>query len=225
MFFLALLRTAAVLLQHTWPSRLSTCGRHVTTAAAEPRCKLLCDSHRQCFCVIYQVYDVFAFCMYQVCVRGVCAVTKSKPKSVRRSSTAAAQPQEPYLKLLPLCQQLRCICVVGGQQEIEPRQQQFHVQCDNQTHIVGPHTRHTKHTAVAKAVARVWSRFLTIFVFVKNGPHTTYDAPGILRSIKLTPSRTGTLHYTRIYIVIHSTPESGEQRRRPAPPAWSPAAR
>ena len=42
------------------------------------------------------------------------------------------------------------VCVVGVQQEREPRQY-FHVQCNNQTHIIGPHIRYANHIAVAKA--------------------------------------------------------------------------
>ena len=80
--------------------------------------------------------------------------------------------QEPRFKLLSLCQQSRrCMCAVGAQYEIEPLQQQFHVQCNNQTHTVGPHTRYMKHTTVAKAVAQFLSRFLTFFVLVRNGSH------------------------------------------------------
>ena len=44
--------------------------------------------------------------------------------------------------------------VAGAQQEVEPRQH-VHVQW-RQTHNVGPHTRDTKHTAVAKAVAHTY---------------------------------------------------------------------
>ena len=43
------------------------------------------------------------------------------------------------------------VCVIGAQQEIEPRQH-FHVQRNNQTHNAGPHTVYTKHAAVPKAV-------------------------------------------------------------------------
>ena len=47
------------------------------------------------------------------------------------------------------------MCVVGKQQEIEPRQH-VHVQCTDQAHIVGLRTRYTKKTAAAKAVARTY---------------------------------------------------------------------
>ena len=46
------------------------------------------------------------------------------------------------------------VCVVGAQQEIEPRQH-FHAQCNDQTRIVGPHTRYAKLTAAAEAVHKV----------------------------------------------------------------------
>ena len=42
------------------------------------------------------------------------------------------------------------VCVIGAQREIEPRQP-FHIQCTNQSHIIQPHTKYTKHTAAAKS--------------------------------------------------------------------------
>ena len=109
------------------------------------------------------------------------------------------------------------VCVVGAQQEIEPRQQS-HDQCNNHTHMVIPHTRYTKHTAVAKVVVHISSRFLALLAFIRNGPHAcqvslgrlcvpalihiigpnTYHWEGCVfplsdlrrpRAIKLTPSR------------------------------------
>ena len=71
------------------------------------------------------------------------------------------------------------VCVVGAQQEIEPRQQS-HDQCNNHTHMVIPHTRYTKHTAVAKVVVHISSRFLALLAFVRNGPHACQVSLGRL---------------------------------------------
>ena len=61
-----------------------------------------------------------------------------------------------------LCASSHGVRVCGcAQREIEPRQQQFHVQCNNQTHRVGPHTRYTKHTAGTKAVAQLKNKNLS----------------------------------------------------------------
>ena len=39
-----------------------------------------------------------------------------------------------------LCASNHGVCVVGAQEEIEPRRYHFHAQCNNQRHIIGPHT-------------------------------------------------------------------------------------
>ena len=96
------------------------------------------------------------------------------------------------------------VCVVGEQQEIEPRKQnKFRVQCNSQTHIVGPHTMHAKHTpASAKAVAHFLSRFLICFVIGRNDPHEHYWEGCVLssrlpRGIELNPLRRRTLYHIR----------------------------
>ena len=66
----------------------------------------------------------------------------------RSSSTTAAVSQA--LAVVPVVTVYAC--VVGSQHEIAPRQH-FHVQCKDQTHVVGSQTRYTKHTAAAKAAA------------------------------------------------------------------------
>ena len=78
---------------------------------------------------------------------------KSSTQQYSSGGTAAVVQRQPRSKLSPLCQSSQCYVRMAGaqQQEIEPRQRQ-HVQRNNQTHIVGPHTRYTKHTAAAKSV-------------------------------------------------------------------------
>ena len=53
--------------------------------------------------------------------------------------------------------------VVGPQQAVVPRQH-FHVQGSNRAHIVGPHTRYTKHhrETVAKAIPHtiLWNTYV-----------------------------------------------------------------
>ena len=68
-------------------------------------------------------------------MRGVCAVKKSVYKNSRHSSSTAAAVSQVLLAFVPVAAVYAC--VVGAQQEIEPRQQ-YHVRCSNQTHIVGP---------------------------------------------------------------------------------------
>ena len=66
------------------------------------------------------------------------------------------------------------VCLIDAQQqEVKPRQH-LHVQCNNETHVVGPHTRYTKHTAAAakKAVAHTYHRNACSL-------RSTYGAPGI----------------------------------------------
>ena len=109
---------------------------------------LLCDSHRW-RCCAYEY--VVRFCTYHVCVRGMYAVTKMY--------TAATQRQQYNVSLVSSsCNVLVVtvyVCLVGAQQEIEPRQN-FHGQRNNRTHIVGPYTRYTKNTAVAKVAAHTY---------------------------------------------------------------------
>ena len=65
------------------------------------------------------------------------------------------------------------MCVDGAQQEIEPRQP-LHVRRSTIKHTsLEPHTRYTKHTAVAKAVARAynWNAYVP--------PFRLEDAPGM----------------------------------------------
>ena len=86
---------------------------------------------------------------------GESAVTKSVCKSI----TAAAQQQRPCFKLLPCFVPVVAVyaCLVGVQQEIEPRRQQLHVHCNNQTHLVGSHTRyvHEAISTIAKSVVDI----------------------------------------------------------------------
>ena len=113
---------------------------------------------------------------HQLCVRGVCAVTKS----TYSSSTAAAQrtPAVFYaLAFVPVV----TVYVSGSQQKIESRRQ-FHVQCNNHTHIAGLHTRYTKHAAVAKPVALQKIETPTFPLLNLRRP----------RGIKSTPSPSGT---------------------------------
>ena len=120
---------------HLWHSRCC-CSRAVSP--------LLCDSHGRRLCV-------------RVCVRlcvstSLCDYTRTQ-KTIKRavedfffeqaaqsrgdeigtvcssssSNTTAAVPWQPCFKFLPSCQQSRCVCVVGAQKVIEPRQR-VHVQ-------------------------------------------------------------------------------------------------
>ena len=104
--------------QYLWRSRYY-CSRDVRF--------LLCGSHRRCLCV----------CVF-VCTRYVCVACVLSRKLLNRSSTTAAvQLREPCFKLSPLGQHesrtvYKYLCVVGAQQEIEPRQQQFYVQRNTQ---------------------------------------------------------------------------------------------
>ena len=124
------------------------------------------------------------FSMYQVCVHDVCAVVTKSAQEQHSSSTTVGTVFQ-ALAFVPVA--MVNVSVVGEQQEIEP-QQQFHVQCNNQTYIVGPNIRYTKHTAVAKAVAYFSSRFLTFVFSLRTAlympferlrsPFSTSDVPG-----------------------------------------------
>ena len=57
-------------------------------------------------------------------------------------------------------------CTVGAQQQEIELRQYFRALCNNQTHIVGPHTRYTKHTAAAKTIAHSYRRNACV-------PHTS----------------------------------------------------
>ena len=131
-------------------------SRYNSSRAVSP---LLCDRHRRrlcvCTCMLLYVPPMYE---WSVC----CQEQKTTKKSGGLwFSKAAAQPcslkiivqqqyrtaaqWQPCFKLSPFCQQSHAyVCVVGAQQEIEPRQH-FHVQCSDKAHIVGPHTRPTKH--------------------------------------------------------------------------------
>ena len=93
------------------------------------------------------------FCMYQVCLRELYVLPHNQ-------YTAAAQQQyngsrASRSSLCASMSRCMCVCVVGAQQEIEPRQH-CHIQCNNRKQFVGPHTRYTKHTAIAKSVAHTY---------------------------------------------------------------------
>ena len=109
-------------------------------------------------------------------VRGMCAAAR-----IQQQDSRAAGQRQPCFKLFCVCA-VAMVCVVGAQQEVEARQH-FHVQCTNQTHIVGPHTRYTKHTAVAKAGAHTnrWNALFPLFDLRRP------------RDIKTTPSQRGML--------------------------------
>ena len=90
------------------------------------------------------------FCTYQICVRGVYAVTIS----VHGSSTAAVQHQPCSSSCL--CASSHGVYVGGWCPDCRiSNHDNIYILTSNATtkHIVGPHTRHTKHTAVATAVA------------------------------------------------------------------------
>ena len=75
-----------------------------------------------------------------------------------RNTTISSRPTAAVFQTLVLVPVVTVyVSVVGAQQDIETRRY-LHVQCNNQTHIVGPHTRYMKHAAVAKAVARTCHR-------------------------------------------------------------------
>ena len=157
-----------LLLHHTWPSRLSTCGSHGTTAVSS----LLRDSHRRCFCACMFV----RFYEYQVCVRRVCAVTKS----VYRSSTAAVQRQ-PCLKLLPLCQ-CHGVCVL-----VHSRRSHHDIFTSNA--IINTYRRSSRqvHEAYSRSSSSSCISFERLCF-----PFSTCDAPGI--SSQPQPEG-GTLYY------------------------------
>ena len=123
-----------------------------------------------------------------VCVRGVCAVTKS----VHSSSTAAAVQRHAVLQALASVPMPRCsLRVLGAQQKIELRQH-FHVQFNSsQTHIVGSHIRYTKHATVAKVAAHTCTQHLNAYSMF---PLLDLRRPGDMKDIKLTQLRRGTLH-------------------------------
>ena len=119
---------------------------------------LLCESHRQCF----SACGCAGLSVYRVCTSGVRVVTKrlikavhfffrQQPLMLAATKSVKQQQQQQYNQRQP-CFKLLCLCVVVAQLEIEPRQH-FHVQRNDQIHIVRPHNRHTKHTAAARAVA------------------------------------------------------------------------
>ena len=116
-------------------------SRHKSSSAV---ISLLCDSHRRCFCV----YVYVRFCMH----------LDAWSVLPQNQYTAAARQQQynaSHVQAFAFVQYSRCMCVVDEQQDTKPRQH-FLVQCNNQTHTVGPQTRYTKHTAVAKAVAHTY---------------------------------------------------------------------
>ena len=111
-------------------------------------------------CALLYVPDVRA---WSVC----CYIINMQQQNSSSSSMTPAVFQA--LVLLPVV--TLYVTVVGARQEIEPRQH-FHVQCINQTHMVGPHTRYSKHTAVAKAVAHTynWDVYVLPLVLIIKTP-------------------------------------------------------
>ena len=107
---------------------------------------LFCDSHRRCVCVC--VCLCASVCARYACVECV----------LSQNQYAAAQQQGQYnasrISSSCLCASSNGVYVIGARQ-IEPRQQ-LHVQCNNQTNTVGPHTRYAKIAAVAKTVAHTY---------------------------------------------------------------------
>ena len=158
----------------------------------------------------------FCICEYVACCNIVGIHTKRSKRAVVfffESSRSASQRRNQYrmrqqynsssamaavfhaLACVPVV--TPCVCVVGAQQEIEPRRY-FHVQLDNQAHIVEPNTRYTKHTARAKAIAG--GSFHTRFISHWNAcVHFFYLRRP--RDMNPTPARRGTLHV--VLYVLH----------------------
>ena len=101
------------------------------------------------------------------------------------------------------------MCAVGGQQDIEPRQQQqFHFQCNNPNTNI--RTSYQLHKQYSKRSSSLFlSRFLTFFVIGRNGPHICQRKGCVFpfldsrrpRDIELTPSRRGALYvYFRLTV-------------------------
>ena len=93
--------------------------------------------------------------------------------SIQKQTIVAAAQRHPCFKLLPLRQYVVTVNVCGwctaGDRTPAAFSQLLIIQ-NNQTHIVGPHTRYTRRTTtVAKAVA---------YAYVCS-PFSTCDAPGI----------------------------------------------
>ena len=135
----------------------------VTVRQQQPRSEssVLCVNHRRCFCVY-----VYVCALLYVPDVGMECVSQDQ-------CTAAAQQQQyndSRVVSSRLCASIHgvcmyvCVVVVGAQQEIEPRRH-FHVQCNNQTHIVGPQTRCTNYVAVARAAAHThhWNAYVPPF--------------------------------------------------------------
>ena len=174
-------RAAAVLLHYTWPSRFSpTCGSHGTTAAVlwSLSFDIATDGASVC------MFMLMRLCVYQVCVRRVCALTQISAQQQHSSSSSSNTTPAVFqaLAFVPVVAVYEYVCVVRAQQEVEQRQH-LHVQCNNHTHIVGPHTSYTRHATVAQAVAHTchWDAYVHPFRLA---------CP---RDITLTPSRRETL--------------------------------
>ena len=160
MFFLALLlllllcccaaaSCVAVQAQNVWPSRYN-------------RSRVVSFLFVICVCMFVR------FCMYQACVWRVCCHISWYTGTAQQQFNCRSRVSSSCL-----CASSHGVwaCVVGAQEEIEPQQQEFNVQCNSPTHR-SDLIPYTKHTAVAKAVAHCLSRFLTVFVLVRNRPHT-----------------------------------------------------
>ena len=127
------------------------------------------------------VYVLFVrFCMYQMCVRGGYSCHNISIKQHSNNSTTPAVFQA--LAFVPVVTVYACM--VGARQEVEPRQH-FHVQLNNQTHVVGSHTRYAKAYSSSKnsssTVRAIGTPMFPLFDLRR------------LQDIKSTPSRRGTL--------------------------------
>ena len=103
-------------------------------------------------------------CKYQVCLSGMCTVIKSLYSSKQQYNGSRVSSSS-------VCTSSHGVCVCGWcTQEIELQHE--HVQCNNRTHIVGPHTRYTKHTQHQKQSAYSSLALLC-------SPFSTFDAHGV----------------------------------------------